>query len=1053
MSKHTLRKTACALALLLSCLAFGSGSAFGQSTTQGAIGGVVKDPQGAIVQNANVTVKNEETNKEMTGTTDSEGRFRVPQLDPGNYTVTVNATGFAAFTQQKVVVEVGRITPLDVNLSVGGATETVQVTSEAPVINTQQQDFAVNVNQTSINELPINGRRWSNFALLTPGSVPDGNFGLISFRGISGLLNNNTIDGGDNNQAFFSEERGRTRISYSISQAAIREFQVNTSNFSAEYGRAAGGVTNAVTKSGTNEFHGQAFYYQRNNRWGARNPLGTFTTFNPATGATSITGLKPVDVRHQFGGNIGGRIIKDKLFFFFNYDQQKRNFPGIARFTQANYLATANTTLLTSRGLTTSDINSSLAFLANETGPTPRRGDQKLILPKIDWNINSKNTFTATYNRLRWVSPNGIQTQPTNTNARSSFGNDFVNLDSLNLRLTSTVTNTFLNEFRFQYGRDNEFEFSTPPLPGEPTTSLNGRSPDVFLTNGIEFGAPTFLERPAFPDEKRWQFADTITWTRGNHTMKFGADINHVNDLQDNLRNMFGAYSYNNINDFIIDYVNFAIRALPSTTACATGSGKFRGKCYTSNYNQGFGPTRFQFSTNDYSFFFQDDYRVTPRLTLNLGLRYEYEKMPTPFLTNPLLPQSSQLPNDKNNFGPRVGFAYALTADNKTSFRGGYGIYYGRIENSTILNALTNTGNPGGQNQVTISPTNSAAPVFPNILTTAPAGTTAVQFFRPGYQAPMIHEADVVIEREIARNTVVSASFLVSVGKHLPYFIDTNLNAPTTTRTYTVVGGPFDGQTYTVPYFTGARPDPNFAAKTVITDTVDSKYFGFVVQANRRLTNGLQFQTSYTLSSARDNGQSSTTFTTTNLPFNAFDQSGEWARSTFDRRHKFVASVVYNPKFFDDGDSKVGRTIFNGWTIAPIFTAYSGAPFTAVQAGSASTAAPPAGFGSNTAGGVNGSGGSTRFALLPRDAFTMPRIINTDLRLSRRFHLKESMNLEALVEGFNIFNRTQVTNVNSTIYTASGTTLTFNPSFLQVTEAGGTLFRERQIQFAVRFEF
>jgi hypothetical protein len=151
-------------------------------------------------------------------------------------------------------------------------TGNVEVTAEAPVINTTQQDFSSNLNQTSINELPVNGRRWSNFAILTPGAVPDGNFGLISFRGISGLLNNSTVDGGDNNQAFFSEERGRTRSAYSISQAAIREFQVNTSNFAAEYGRSAGGVINAVTKSGTNEFHGSAFLYDRNNKWGARNP-------------------------------------------------------------------------------------------------------------------------------------------------------------------------------------------------------------------------------------------------------------------------------------------------------------------------------------------------------------------------------------------------------------------------------------------------------------------------------------------------------------------------------------------------------------------------------------------------------------------------------------------------------------------------------------------------------------------------------------------------------------------------------------------------------------
>src|SRR5689334_24112976 len=243
--------------------------AFAQSTTTGAIGGVVTNPNKEVVPGASVTVKNTQTNKEDSATTDDSGRFKVANLQPGRYAVTVNSSGFSQITQENVVVEVGRETNLEVSLSVGPVTGTVDVSAEAPVINTTQQDFSSNINQTSINELPINGRRWSNFALLTPGAVPDGTFGLISFRGISGLLNNNTIDGGDNNQAFFSEERGRTRINYVVSQRAIREFQVNTSNYSAEYGRAAGGVTNAVTKSGTNQFHGDAFFYDRDNRLGA----------------------------------------------------------------------------------------------------------------------------------------------------------------------------------------------------------------------------------------------------------------------------------------------------------------------------------------------------------------------------------------------------------------------------------------------------------------------------------------------------------------------------------------------------------------------------------------------------------------------------------------------------------------------------------------------------------------------------------------------------------------------------------------------------------------
>src|SRR5919107_4565107 len=348
-----------------------SAVAFAQSTTTGSIGGVVTNPNKEVVPGAAVSVKNIGTNREDTATTDDTGRFKVANLQPGNYSVTVNSTGFSPSTMENIVVEVGRETNLEVALSVGPVTGTVDVSAEAPVINTTQQDFSTNINQTSINELPINGRRWSNFALLTPGAVPDGNFGLISFRGISGLLNNSTIDGGDNNQAFFAEERGRTRISYSISQSAIREFQVNTSSYAAEYGRSAGGVINAVTKSGTNEFHGSGFFYQRNNKWGARNPLAVRQEL--INGVFTPVGYKPEDVRHQFGGTIGGPIVRDKAFFFFSYDQQKRNFPGLAVFGQNGFLNTVNRTTLTARGLTTAQVDAALQFLNDQTGEVPRR--------------------------------------------------------------------------------------------------------------------------------------------------------------------------------------------------------------------------------------------------------------------------------------------------------------------------------------------------------------------------------------------------------------------------------------------------------------------------------------------------------------------------------------------------------------------------------------------------------------------------------------------------------------------------------------------------------
>jgi hypothetical protein len=1045
-----------------------------QSTVTGGIVGKVTDPQGASIPNATVTATNTGTNQSQTATTESDGAFRLANLPPGTYNVKITGSGFADFSQD-IVVEVGQATTLNVPLSIAGAEATVEVSADAPVINTTAPDLATNINQTSINELPINGRRASDFVLLTPASVPDGPFGLISFRGISGLLNNSTVDGGDNNQSFQSEERGRTRIQYVVSQSSIREFQVNTSNYSAEYGRSAGAVVNSVTKSGTNEFHGDLFEYYRNNRFGARNPRATRSVL--INGIATPVGIKPLDIRHQFGGSIGGPIVKNKAFFFFTYDQSKRNFPGLAVFANVNYLNTVSRSALTAKGLTNAQIDNSISFINSLTGETPRRGDQRIIFPKLDWQVNDNHTFTVSYNRMRWESPAGLQTQATNTNARHSFGDDFVSVDTLNARLQSTFSSNLLNEARFQYSRDHEFALSQEPLPGEPataTTSQGTRSPQVFLTGGLTFGTTTNFERIRYPFEDRTQFADTMTWTRGRHTLKFGGDFNHVVDDIQNRGSEAGSYSYNNINDFILDYVNF-VTPLPASTVCSTST-RLIGRCYTSNYVQGVGLQGIKFSENEYSFFIQDDFRVNARWTLNFGLRYEYQQLPSAALPNAsttvipndgrtLAEATSTMPSDKNNFGPRFGFAYDVTGDGKTSVRGGVGIYYGRILGGHIWNNLLKTGNPAGQGTVSIAATQTTAcfpavatattpcaPIFPNILpnNNQTLSAATIFYFQKDFQTPKIWQFDLVLERQIAKNTVASASYVGSRGSQLPTWVDVNLAPTGALRTWTIFGGDLNGQAVTLPLYARA----NTALPSILKEesSVNAEYNALILQVNRRFTNGLQFQSSYTLAKSTDNGQNSLITTSIfNQPVDVFNRSYDQGPSSFDVRHKFVVSAVYSPTWYKGGADTVGNYLLNGWSFAPIFVYYSGTPYSAIVSGAA----------------LNGANGDNRFTQLPRNSFRLPSIKNVDLRVSKRFRFTERYNLELLAEAFNLFNRTQVFGQSTTLYTPTtsncgtinGITtptangLCFTPAFGSVTTTDSNKYRERQVQLAVRFQF
>jgi hypothetical protein len=510
----------------------------------------------------------------------------------------------------------------------------------------------------------------------------------------------------------------------------VKEFQVNTQNYSPEFGRAAGGVVNAVTKSGTNQIRGSAFYYLRDDEFNARNPLD-FTNVRRSDGTIGRVAVKPDDRRQQFGGTIGGPIKTDTAFWFFSYDQQKRNFPLNAQPSAPTFFTDCVDGGTT--GVPAGACAQAINFILPQTGLYGRKGDQWIFLPKFDWQVARDHQFSASYNYMKWDSPNGIQTQPVVNIAESNNGTDEVRVDILNLRLTSTVSATQLNEFRFQYGRD--FEAQNPNAPDSVGLNIGSGGPGNSGT-GFNMGIAEFLPRAKFPDERKYQFVDNYSVYHGNHSFKFGLDLVKSTDNIDNLRFGAGYYNYgfrNNrqgIQNFAIDLVTPGARN------------------YT-RYTQAFGLAEDSFSTWDINFFAQDEWKVRPNITLNYGFRYEYIKMPESILPNLLVPETAEIPEDKNNFGPRIGVAWDVFNDRKTVVRAGWGIYYGRIINSAVFNGRTVTGAPGSSFNLDFTP--AVGPVYPNVFASVPtAGTTprpSIFYFDPNIDSPEIRQADLAIER------------------------------------------------------------------------------------------------------------------------------------------------------------------------------------------------------------------------------------------------------------------------------------------------------------------
>lgn len=949
-------------------LVLASTQLFGQANSSASIAGTVDDPSKAAVTGAEVTVTNNGTGDVRSVKTNSAGEYRFDQLQPGFYSVKVAQGGFATSTAAKVEALVGRTTTLDFTLKPGSATETVEVTGEAPVLDTEKTDVALSITPREVQDLPLNGRDFANLAYLAPGARPVDSYdptknraAVFSVNGGAGRNVNVTVNGIDNKD----NTVGGPVMQFPLE--AIQEFNISTQRFSAANGRSEGAAINVITKSGTNNYHGSLYIYD------------TETALNAIDKLTKDAGGQKHDFsRQQFGGSIGGPVIKDKDFLFFTLERQREH------------------TALPVAGASYDQL-----VLAEPLGAKPSHA---LPTPYFDWrytgrwdhHFNEKNNVFFTYSNQN---NNGLNDQATNQSDLTAG-----NVTTNQLILANFTWNSVINDHVVNSAVVGHQYWNNKIL----ATTV---APYFTFPDGTNFGTNVNVPQQSY--QKKWQFKDDLAWTVGKHGLHMGFDYLYEPSLG-------GYFEFNSTLE--VDFIDSAQNLLnPALYPAGFASpGAVQGMAYAN----GDPAEDVKGGAKMLGLYFQDDWKATRRLTLNLGLRWDKDfnligganqSISRTYLALKAInsPYAGVPHDDNKDFSPRIGFAYDITGNGKHVLRGGYGLYYGQTflniplfmiqqSNPTLFASVLSLNDPTQIVPGTDIPLGSyrwgvdPLPLIPPPATTLQPGTVG-RIMDPHYRNPLTEQFNIGYAWELTGNDVIELEYVHELGLHESKTMNINPLIPgTSTR-----------------YLTAALIDANQPVLNRIDDeqSIDrSRYDGLNLSYRRRLARRVSINSSYVLSRAvcyRCYLGAASFRNRPADPFNPFAKS-DFGYAPSDERHRFVFSGIIDLPW--------------GIQVAPILQAASARPFDpntttnvlgfGQSSGLARPAVVPANNPHDYTTYANQSAAAQRAALasgaavLARyDSLRGSPFFQLDTRVSKSFKLGERYNLKLLSQFFDLTNR------------------------------------------------